>query len=76
VISFVASSSGLPLGLSCAEMKRRPSGPRSPLRVDVLAVLLKQLADVPLEGDVCLHVFGRAHWSIAGKGWCGSGPPR
>ena len=32
---------------------------RERLRVDVLAVLLKQLLDVPLEGHVRLHVLGR-----------------
>ena len=32
---------------------------RERLGVDVLAVLLQQLADVPLEGDVRLHVLGR-----------------
>ena len=32
---------------------------RERLRVDVLAALLQQLDDVPLEGHVRLHVFGR-----------------
>ena len=32
---------------------------RERLRVDVLAALLQQLADVPLEGHVRLHVLGR-----------------
>ena len=49
---------------------------RERLRVDVLAVLLEQLADVPA-GRPCAPPRPRGPTGPSGgTGWCGSGPPR